>query len=551
MIRRSAVPRGISRGSLWWVAAGLLVVAGLALVVSRFGGGPARAGPCPPAVSPGDGVLALREQTGTLWAPYLEWTLENPSYSGNPFDLMAEATFIHSESGEIRRTGMFYAGERNWKFRFTGTRTGWWTFSTCSEDPDLDGHHGRALITPNPDSRIKGFLVSHGNKFARQVGEGDELEPVLLNIWQGGFPNGVNAWYGSPDLHDLLDHGIDDYLWKHGMTALYSGSIGNRWFDLEARAWDEHESENPDPRTFETLESTITHLHSRGVHLHIWKWGDEDRRLTPIGVGGINGIPDRRLQRYIAARLGPLPGWSMSYGFDLGDRNWLDGDTRHMKAWAKYLNDHMGWTHLLFTRGYAPSDVSGVSYSSNGPGSRAGDLQTSPNGPASYEEVAGHLDSDPDRPHLFEERFIYLREFADGPPWTMERTRRVLWWNSMAGGAGAIWGVWDGPLPPNPEQMRTHARFWEDRLRLDMRRANHLTDGYALVSPSEAAGVFYREAASSVRMDLSEMEHPASAVAVDTRSAYEEISLGRLSPREHVWTAPYESDWVLAVGFDE
>ncbi len=539
------------RSVLWPTAAALLVGSIVGFGLFRFMTAPGSTAPCPPSPTPETETEMLPEQTGTLWAPYLEWSLENESYSGNPFDLMAEATFVHPESGEVRRTGMFYAGEATWKFRFTGTRTGLWTFSTCSEDPDLDGRSGRATIAPNPDPDIKGFLVNHGNKFARQVGENGELEAVVLNIWQGGFPNGVNVWYDNPDLHEVLDHGIDDYILKHGMTALYSGGIANRWFNLETRPWDEHDSENPDLRTFEALEGAITYLHSRGIHLHIWKWGDEDRRLTPIGVGGINGTPDRRLQRYIAARLGPLPGWSMSYGFDLGDRNWLDGDTRHMDAWAKYMNHHMGWRHLLFTRGYAPFNVGGVSYSSNRPGSRAGDLQTSPNGPASYDEVVRHMDSDLDRPHVYEERFIYLRDFAGGPVWTMDRTRRVLWWNSMAGGMGGFWGVWQGPLPPDPEQMRTHGRFWEDRFLLSMERANHLTDGYALVAAAEDAYVFYKEDATSVSMDLSNLDRPRSAVAVDARRAYSEISLGTLAPGEHVWTAPYESDWAIAVGFED
>jgi hypothetical protein len=484
-------------------------------------------------------------QTGTLWAPYLEWSLNNPSWSGNPFDVIATVTFVHQASGETRRTEMFFAGGSTWKFRFTGTRTGQWNFTTSSSDSDLNNRSGNITINPNPNPTISGFLVKSGNKFARQVGENGELKGVIYNVWQGGnFPSGVEKWYNSSNLTADLNNGLDNYVIPHGATAMYSSVVANRWFKLETPEWDRHNNRDPDLRTFEALENVITHLHFRGINLHIWAWGDEDRKHTPLGAGGINETADRRVQRYIAARLGPLPGWSMGYGYDLGE--WVSQS--QLDSWATYLNERMGWPHLLFSRGYAPQNMGGRSYSSNGPGSSVGALQTSPNGPASFSEVTGHIDSDPDRPHLYEERFIYLREMGGGPQWTMDRTRRVMWWNAMAGGVGAWWGVWDGPIYPNPEQMRTHARFWENRFHLNFARANNLTDGSALKTPSNDLYVFYKENTTTIRMNLSGMVGVQQAVAVDTKKAYSEIALGTLNPSDQTWTAPYTSDWAVAIG---
>jgi hypothetical protein len=506
----------------------------------------------PSGTPPADEMPGPLDQVGTLWSPYLEWSLTNLEYSGNPFDLKAEAAFVHTSSGETRRTGMFYAGNDTWKFRFTATQTGEWTFRTSSPDPELDNHTGKVMVHENPDPKIKGFLVSVGNKFARQIGENGELEAVLFNVWQGGHvPNGVNQWYDDPDYRQKIDQVIEEYILKHGMAAMYSGAIANRWFDINSHAWDEHDSQNPDLRTFEGLERGITYLHSKGVHLHIWMWGDETRRQTPVGVGGINGEPDLRLQRYIAARLGPLPGWSMGYGFDLGDHDWIAGDIEKLGVWVKNMNEQMGWPHLLFTRGFIPDGISGISYSSNGPGSPTGAIQTSPNGPASYEEVVMHMDSDLSRPHLYEERFIYLREFEGGPPWTMDRTRKVLWWNVMAGGMGAFWGFWDGPLYPNPEQMQTYARFWERRFLLDMERVNHLSDGVVLLSPSVQSLVVYKEDTDSIVVDLSWYGRKMYTVAVDTKLEYQELQLGELDPGVFTWKAPYTSDWALAFGFED
>jgi hypothetical protein len=78
-----------------------------------------------------------------------------------------------------------------------------------------------------------------------------------------------------------------------------------------------------------------------------WAWGDESRKWTPIGVGeGINGKEGRRLQRYIAARLGPLPGWSMGYGFDLHEYI----SKNELRSWQNYLHNRLGWQHLLSAR---------------------------------------------------------------------------------------------------------------------------------------------------------------------------------------------------------
>ncbi|MCP5094722.1 MAG: hypothetical protein GY943_04135 [Chloroflexi bacterium] len=37
--------------------------------------------------------ITMPTQIGTKWSPFLEWELENSDYVGNPFDLIATATF--------------------------------------------------------------------------------------------------------------------------------------------------------------------------------------------------------------------------------------------------------------------------------------------------------------------------------------------------------------------------------------------------------------------------------------------------------------------------
>jgi len=44
-------------------------------------------------------VLASPTRKAKLWEP-VTWTFRNPSYSGNPFDLVAKATFTHASGGQ-------------------------------------------------------------------------------------------------------------------------------------------------------------------------------------------------------------------------------------------------------------------------------------------------------------------------------------------------------------------------------------------------------------------------------------------------------------------
>jgi len=107
------------------------------------------------------------DKTGKLWAPYLEWSLTNSSYSGNAYDLVATVTFSHQGSGASHTTEMFYDGGNTWKFRFAGTKTGTWTFNTSSNDSNLNGHSGTVTINPNPG--VLGFVTNVNEQWVRQV----------------------------------------------------------------------------------------------------------------------------------------------------------------------------------------------------------------------------------------------------------------------------------------------------------------------------------------------------------------------------------------------
>ena len=492
----------------------------------------------PSAPAEDRGGLTL-DRAGTEWTPFLEWTIENPTFAGNPYDLIARATFVHAGSGEKRTTGMFYDGGRAWKFRFTATRSGVWTFTTSSTDPDLDGTRGKVSISPNPG--VPGFVTSFGSKWGR-TGTNRAFVPQL--VMYANPP----AYYNNPG---KIDADLQTFIVEHGFNGLHT-SVRCRWFDIDKERSNEisEPDPNPDPRTFEALELLITKVHAAGGMVHIWAWGDESRRQTPIRWGK-NGAVDRRLQRYIAARLGPLPGWTMGYGFDLDE--WTREED--LREWHTYMHKHLGWLHLLGGRSVGPNRYQpgaefpqiyqGLDYS--------GYEQHRP----TYEAYVAAIQARPTKPSFSEDRFR-VREPSPYPKkdYDEERTRRGLWHSTMAGGVANIWGY----LPrrhsssngsasyPRPEWIKTYAVFFKNRFLKDMVRDNTITDGVCLKDPGHSHYVFYKEDTASIRMDLAAMTGDRNAIAVDAKRPYREIALGQFGAKEHDWAAPYESDWAVAVG---
>ncbi|MDB9524843.1 cadherin-like domain-containing protein, partial [Oscillatoria sp. CS-180] len=509
----------------------------------------------------------LGDRTTEMWE-FTEWDLLNPTFSGNPFDLMGSVTFTHTASGETRTTGIYYDGGEEWSFRFTGDLSGEWTFQTQSTDSDLNGFTGSVDVSTNDDPNIQGFLTHVGNKFAIQTADANTLEGYLPNVYmnqnehfkQGALGQGWSSADTTAYLNDARNSGFETLYFQ----------VNNNWFSLGAEARTEHDSRNPDLDTFQILEQIIVDVHQQGGRVHFWAWGDEDRQWTPID--GINSAADQRLQRYLAARLGPLPGWSMGYAFDTQEFT----NDNQMDFWANNLLSLMGWDHLLFARGYAAAPgldivdptnnndwvataLSGHSYSSKGnnqPG-----LQTSPVGPLNIEEVIADINSDSTKPHFYEERFTHNRSFVGsttGVTYDVDQTRRTLWWQAMAGGVAGWYGFFDrsgneGPPYPNLEQLRTHQTFWtgNGRFTLDLEQANDLADSpntYLLKRSDDSRYIIYGEDVDAIQVDLPNLVGATNVIAVDTKAEYQEINFGVIEPgNDRQLLLPYLSDWALVV----
>ncbi len=456
----------------------------------------------------------------------MDFTISNPTYSGNPFDIVATATMTHERTGHKICSELFYAGGDTWKLRFTGIELGKWTISTESNDPDLAGFEAVVDVQPNPDA--PGFVGNYGSKWIR-TGTGKAFVPQY-------------AMYTSPvdyyNKSERIDRDIEELLVEHGFNGFHT-CVMCSWFDIEKTRASEitDPDPNPDNRTFEALELLIRKVYDAGGVVHIWTWGDEQRRMTPI-KWGLNGKIDRRLQRYICARLGPLPGWSMSYGWDL--QEWVKNDG--LRTWHQYMHKHMGYSHLLGARAPELTQIcNSLDYSSY--------QQHRPD----YKIYAKAINQYPDKPTFLEDRFRVRKNVYPDKDYDFDMTRRGLWRSTMAGGAANIWGNLLDPRPdgmmhpyPNKSQIKTWSLFWQNRFTKHMTPNNSLTDGVCLKDP-DGLLVLYKENTDSVQMNLSGLKIK-SITAVDTRTKYKEIPVqGLNAANNQTFKAPHRSDWALVV----
>jgi hypothetical protein len=378
---------------------------GVALIVV-LGCGPA-------AVSAAD----LGTVQGVQWSPYLEWAVVNPTWRGSAFDVLATVEFTHGPSGEKRRTEMFFLGDKTWAFRFTGTRPGTWSFVTASDEGDLDGHTGKVIVAANARANAHGFLRKFGSKWGWEGTQNVFVAQLAMWDYITG-DNSPQVFHNEPELVDRL---IEEFLVEHGFSGFHVPVIGGRWFEFDA-ASDRVESgmTEPDPRTFEALELLIARTHEAGGMVHIWTWGDHQRRQTPRSLtGGIGGAIDQRLQRYIAARLGPIPGWSMGYGFDLDE--WVTAEK--VKAWRDSMHGHMGWHHFLGGRPAGPNR--GTDHTGDALWNEGLDYSSYAHHRPTYEVYVAALAAVPGRPVMSEDRFRIREGRYPEKDYSQELRRRL------------------------------------------------------------------------------------------------------------------------------
>ena len=92
-------------------------------------------------------------------------TLNNSTYSGNPFELAVEARFTHTTTSAQLTLPGYYDGSNQWKIGFMPTKLGEWTYTTSSGDSDLNSYTGTINCVPSGHPGPLAEDPSHRNKW--------------------------------------------------------------------------------------------------------------------------------------------------------------------------------------------------------------------------------------------------------------------------------------------------------------------------------------------------------------------------------------------------
>jgi hypothetical protein len=139
----------------------------------------------------------------------------------------------------------------------------------------------------------------------------------------------------------------------HGFNGGHISTIGRGWFEISSAGSLRTAPAAPDVRTFAALEEAASAWSERGGWLHLWMWGKGDSGDFSRLPGGYNGARSRRINRYLAARLGPVPGWSLGIGWDV--EFWAD--RKKIKWWLDDLVPQLGGWHHWIGHRYSDSDI--------------------------------------------------------------------------------------------------------------------------------------------------------------------------------------------------
>lgn len=281
-----------------------------------------------------------------------DFVFEAPSASGNLFDVVAEVDWTHEDGETVREAQAFYTGHGHaFAFRIGAEKLGRWTGVTSSAVTELDGLVLHATVTALTKPDRSGFHVFNPSEptwWMQQkgpTGEAVRIAPRLV-MWDT-----VDKIHRDP--RRLQEH-VDLWADTYGFTGAHPSNIARWWFGINEGPIDGSWrfdlltlNSNPDPQTFVALEMLADRWLDKGGHIHLWQYADSQRAGASSDLpGGENGIVAQRLDRYVSARLGPVPGWSLGYGFDC----WESISAANIGVWVNRIASRMGWFHWIGAR---------------------------------------------------------------------------------------------------------------------------------------------------------------------------------------------------------
>jgi hypothetical protein len=256
----------------------------------------------------GDAVLhisipASSSETTGKWDIY-EIPLETTNTHSNPYkDVTLSATFNGQNGKEIKIEG-FWDGGNTWKIRMAPTGVGIWTYTTTSNDDQLNGRTGSFNCV---ESGNKGFIkvnADYPHTFMYDDGTPFLMKMTAMCVHAGHKGGGIFAYGGWMPDGSFQTH-IDTRA-TQGFNAMHWGMIIDKWGLYEGRNVQENEGGQPfqdmdlrnpiNPDYFQWTDKRVEYALSKGI---IPQFGIVWPDTQPPG-GSHESY--KRLWRYVIAR---------------------------------------------------------------------------------------------------------------------------------------------------------------------------------------------------------------------------------------------------------
>jgi len=261
-------------------------------------------------------------------------SIDNPSYSGNPFELEMDGTFTHTSSGTSLTLPGYFDGSDTWKIAFMPTRLGEWIYITTSTDPELDGVSGSLNCT---NSGCLGMLKA------------DPDHPRKWKYSDGGYvvPIGVFIQLMHADASESQVQNVATFLKDNSMQM-----INFRLCEQDVCFSDVAKREM-DLVLWNRLERRLEILRDRGIGVDVMMYTDDNGRPSYDA----RSETEQLLVRYMVARLASFPVVNFNTGIDI----WEYRDTSWHDWYGNMVKSLDPYNHPISSRGRSGSELSFMS----------------------------------------------------------------------------------------------------------------------------------------------------------------------------------------------